>query len=131
MLGLSNIRCLQWLIVVLLLVTVELNPTGKATIEWTPPTDAEWCMVRYRFLDKTPNPYTEAVRADANSVQAMRPRSGHWAAEVQACKKDTDGSDLCSTWTKSDIDGVPEPWIIYWKPPPTTGIKVEDINGTQ
>lgn len=130
MLGLSNIRSLQWLIVILLLVTVELNPTGKATIQWTPPTDAEWSNVRLRSLDLEPEVVTISVRVVGSETPAFRPRSGHWAYEVQACKKAEDGKDLCSVWVKSNVEGAPEPWVIFWKPPPTTGLTLEEENGT-
>lgn len=130
MLGLRNIRALQWLIVLLLLVTVELNPNDKRTILWTPGDElAQWYMIRGRFLDVTPNTYTERVRVDGLQTPAFRPRSGHWAIEVQACRI-YEEEEQCSEWLKSDEKGEPEPWIIYWKPPPTTGVKVEDANGS-
>jgi len=118
-------RSLPWLMGVFAIVIVALNPNQSATIQWTPPQDAQWAEVRLRFLDKEPVSYSETKTVTSNEIPAFRPRSGHWAAEVRVCKNSEDGS-LCSVWVKSDVEGQPEPWVIFWKPPLTTGIIVED-----
>jgi len=128
MLALSNHRYLQWLIVILALVIVELNPGEKATVQWTPGHDLyQWHMVRGIWLDKTPEQPTTWVRIDkpVNSWEAKRPRSGHFAIEVKACME-KDGEDRCSEAIRSDISGKPEPWVIFWKPPKPTNIIIED-----
>jgi len=123
MLGLWRNWCMQWL---MLLVIVALNPLETATIQWTPGDDlAQWYEVRYRFTDVTPNSFTAIVKTTATQVQVTRPRSGHWAAEVRACRS-WENADQCSEWVKSDEKGVPKPWAIFWKPPKPEGIKVED-----
>lgn len=126
MLDLSNIRILQWLTVLLLLVIVELNPTDRATIAWNAGDDkAEWYEIRYRSTDLEPQQVTEVSKLNSLEAQAIRPRSGHWAVEVRACRM-WEEEVQCSDYVKSDVGGEPTPWVIFWKPPPTTGIVVEE-----
>lgn len=44
-----------------------------------------------------------------------RPRSGHFVLLIRACKANIP-EPLCSRYVRSDIEGLPEPWEIYWKP---------------
>jgi len=127
MLALSNHRLLQWLIVVLAFVIVEIN-TERAIVQWTPGDDLyQWHMVRGIWLDKTPEQATDWLRVDKpiNSWEATRFRSGHFAIEVKACMG-KDGEIKCSEGIRSDVMGEPEPWVIFWKPPKPTNIIIED-----
>lgn len=107
-------------------MVVSLNPTQKAVIQWTPGDDkAEWYEARLRNRDVNPPTYSSVLKVVGLETPALRPRSGHWAYEVRACRV-WEGKDQCSEWLKSDEKGEPEPWIIFWKPPPVTGIVIED-----
>lgn len=125
--ALRNFRALPWLIAWLALVTVELDPWQLATIQWIVGGEsaAEWYEIRYRWLDVDPQTYTVASKITDLSAIAVRPRSGHWAVEVRSCQTGEEGNE-CSEWTKSDVKGSPEPWIIFWKPPKPSNIIIED-----
>jgi len=128
MLALSNHRYLQWLIVILALVIVEINTEKKAIVQWTPGDDLyQWHSIREIWLDKTPEQPTAWVRIHKpiNSWEATRFRSGHFAIEVKACME-KDGETKCSKAVRSDVEGKPERWIIFWKPPKPTEIIIED-----
>ena len=119
---------MQWVIVILALVIVELNPGQKATVLWTPGDDLyEWHMVRGIWLDLTPEETTGWIKIDKpiNEWEAVRFRSGHFAIEVKPCMEEN-GEPKCAPAIRSDIDGKPKPWIIFWKPPKPTGFIVED-----
>ena len=127
MLGFQTRRLLQWVMVIMALVVVGLN-NETAIVQWTPGDDkAEWHEVRGVWTDKNPEVKTDSTRVNSpkNEWTATRYRSGHFAIEVRACRK-WEGKDFCSEWIRSDVNGKPEPWIIFWKPPKPTEFIIED-----
>ena len=78
----------------------------------------EWHEIRYVFTDVSPEVMDSTVITIPMPVlEATIPRlrSGHFALLIRACKSDVI-EPLCSRYVRSDIEGVPEPWNIYWKP---------------
>ena len=78
----------------------------------------EWHEIKYIFTDVSPETEFEniiTIQMPILEVIIPRLRSGHFILKIRACKEDT-LEPLCSTWIRSDILGVPEPWDVYWKP---------------
>lgn len=120
------------LFVLLVLVVVGINKE-TVRVEWTAGDDlAQWYEVRTRWRDKSEAIYFSSFRVNEpiHNTIVPRPRSGNFAVEVRACRE-WEGKDQCSLWLKSDVEGAPEPWIIFWKPQGPDGffiIEEEEIN---
>jgi hypothetical protein len=127
-LGLQKIKILSFILLVLVVVGIN-KETVK--VEWTPGDSfAEWYEVRTRLRDKAEPVYFSSFRVNEPTHNAIvpRPRSGNFAVEVRACRKDPNNTtkDQCSVWITSDVQGEPEPWIIYWKPQVNNLFVIED-----
>jgi len=128
MLGIQKISVL--FIVLLALVTVAINKE-TVKVEWIPGDNlAQWYEVRTRWRDKTEATYFSSFRVNepTHAVVVPKPRSGHFAVEIRACRKYPEDltADQCSSWTRSDVEGVDKdlnlnPWEIFWKPQGPSG----------
>ncbi|MFX0194560.1 MAG: hypothetical protein ACFFCW_00435 [Candidatus Hodarchaeota archaeon] len=112
-----------------------ISDDSNAHVEWTQ-TDTRVARhyIQLIFLDKTPNVIyprdgtkilAYVVGMPRNDAYLPRPRSGHFVAQIMACD---DAEENCSRWVQSDVEGSPQPWIIFWKPlnPPKEKIIIED-----
>lgn len=113
---------------IIFLVIVEIG-TGKVTVGWTPGDNLyEYHIIRGYFTDKTPEQPTEYTKVEKpnNEWEVTRYRSGHFALGIRACMI-RDGEEVCSEEVRSDIEGKPEPWIIYWKPFMPSNVIIENF----
>ncbi len=116
--------------ILLILVVVGIN-RERVKVAWTPGDNlVEWFEIRTRWRDKTPQELSPPFRVDGSLAETIipRPRSGNFAVEVRACRE-WEEKDQCSIWIKSDLEGTPEPWIIFWKPLKPFGLTIEDNFG--
>lgn len=127
-------------------LTMHELTNDHVTFEWVSVDNiAQWTESRLRWIDiELEIPLvTEVKRTYMPSLTTTlnRPRLGRWAVEIRSCANyklecvdgkvgfiaDPDGTfGQCSIWTKSDVQGSPNPWAIYWKPAPVTGINIFD-----
>jgi hypothetical protein len=109
----------------------------SVTLQWDAVPVAAAYRIRAVMFDKVPETTYATGITTENSIPILRPRSGHFRFEVQACRL-TDCSvvdpavpeDDLSDWARSDdvlygvtdLDGdstyEPMAWWVYWKTPP-------------
>ena len=132
MLVLSKIKNLCFVLSVLLILTgsayaQKIYEFGvvPVTVEWTLRDDkAQWHEIKVEFLQGQLNlGYT--VPLPVVQFTIPRPRSGKFEVSIRACRI-WESANQCSTWVKSGTHGVPEPWLIYWKPGVVSNIIIED-----
>lgn len=132
LLVLSKIKNLCFILFVLLILTdsayaQKIYEFGaeSVTVGWILGDDkAQWHEVKVEFLQGQFN-LVYKVLLPAVQFTIPRPRSGKFEVSVRACRL-YEAADQCSIWVKSSKSGIPEPWLIYWKPGIVTNIIIED-----
>lgn len=94
------------------------------TVEWDAVSVASAYEARLVLLDTTPVTVFALARGAETSIVFTQPHAGHLEAQVRACRysdchDDGDIDPDVSAWATSQldgvVDGVDEPWWIYWK----------------
>lgn len=121
--------CIVLLITLIFIVPIhaqfEHEAISSVTVAWTPPPDAEWHEMKIHFLQGDMDINYSILMPTAEQI-ILRPRSGKFEVHVRACKAYT-GGNAYSEWVNSAIEGIPEPWIIFWKPGSVFGVIIEDF----
>jgi hypothetical protein len=113
------------------------NSTGRVTLQWDLIPEALGYNIRVIMFDKAPETTYAMGQTSNNQMEILRPRSGHFRFEAQACRfadcscTDNTGAtpeNDCpidkSLWaqstdpTQATVDGVAMGWWLYWKTPP-------------
>jgi hypothetical protein len=112
------------------------NSTGKITMQWDSVPQALGYNIRVIMFDKSPETTYAIGHTTETQMEILRPRSGHFRFEAQACKfadcsctDDTGATpeNDCpldrSNWAQStnpaqaSVDGAAMGWWVYFKTP--------------